>query len=59
MAMGYYLRVGDKTTCGGQILSGDPTFTWYGVATALEGSVVSCGENPGVSYKILGGTLDT
>lgn len=58
MAIGYYLRVGDKTTCGGQILTGDPSFTWYGVHTALEGSAVSCGKNPRVMYQIIGGTPD-
>ena len=37
MAMGYFLRVGDRTTCGGQILTGDNTMQWYGVAGAREG----------------------
>ena len=57
MATGFFLRVGDKTTCGGQILTGDETFTWYGVAAAREGDLVSCGKHPG-SYKILGGVYD-
>lgn len=56
MAKGYFLRIGDKTTCGGQILTGDPTVSWYGIATALEGSAVSCGRAPGVTYTIFGGT---
>ncbi|BDH46559.1 hypothetical protein TUM12370_26030 [Salmonella enterica subsp. enterica serovar Choleraesuis] len=56
MAKGYYLRVGDKTTCDGKILTGDPAFTWYDSDAAREGDYVSCGKNPGVSYKILGGT---
>lgn len=30
MAIGYFLRVGDKTMCGGQILTGDNTFIFYG-----------------------------
>lgn len=34
MAIGYFLRLGDRTTCGGAILSGDPAFTIDGVATA-------------------------
>lgn len=56
MAKGYFLRVGDKTTCGGEILTGNPTVLWYGTHTALKGSVVSCGKNPGVSYGIISGT---
>ncbi len=27
MAIGYFLLVGDKTTCGGQIITGDHTMT--------------------------------
>lgn len=56
MATGYYLRVGDRTTCGGKILTGTPEIDWYGADAAREGDFVSCGKNPGVSYKILGGT---
>lgn len=54
MAFGYFLRVGDKTTCGGQILTGDNTMQWYGVAGAREGDMVSCGKHSG-AYQILGG----
>ncbi|MFB9997738.1 Pyocin large subunit [Providencia rustigianii] len=54
MAVGYFLRVGDKTTCGGQILTGDNTMQWYGVAGAREGDMVSCGEHSGRFY-IIGG----
>lgn len=57
-AMGFYLRLGDATTCGGRILTGDETLSWYGVAGAREGDAVACGKHPGV-YKILGGTSDT
>ncbi|WP_353614713.1 S-type pyocin domain-containing protein [Mangrovibacter phragmitis] len=57
-AMGFYLRVGDSTTCGGKILTGDETLSWYGVAGAREGDLVSCGQHPGV-YRILGGTPDS
>ena len=57
-AMGFYLRVGDATTCGGKILTGDETFSWYGVAAAREGDAVSCGQHPGM-YRILGGIADT
>ncbi|EFB72323.1 hypothetical protein PROVRUST_06392 [Providencia rustigianii DSM 4541] len=54
MAIGYFLRVGDKTTCGGQILTGDNTMQWYGVAGAREGDLVSCGKHSG-KYYIIGG----
>ena len=58
MSVGYFLRVGDSTTCGGKILTGDPTFQWYGVSAAREGDRVNCGRYPG-TYKILGGAVDT
>ncbi|MEY0037697.1 PAAR domain-containing protein [Providencia rettgeri] len=54
MAIGYFLRVGDRTTCGGQILTGDNTMQWYGVAGAREGDMVSCGKHSGRFY-IVGG----
>ncbi|HHR6501293.1 TPA: PAAR domain-containing protein [Providencia alcalifaciens] len=54
MAIGYFLRVGDRTTCGGQILTGDNTFMFYGVAAAREGDMVTCGKHSG-TYQILGG----
>nr|WP_314264045.1 PAAR domain-containing protein [uncultured Moellerella sp.] len=54
MAIGYFLRVGDRTTCGGQILTGDPTLSWYGVSGAREGDLVSCGKHSG-AYFIIGG----
>ncbi|MDV0593492.1 MULTISPECIES: PAAR domain-containing protein [unclassified Enterobacter] len=56
MATGFYLRVGDRTTCGGKILTGTPDIDWNGADAAREGDFVSCGKNPGISYKILGGT---
>ena len=57
MAIGYFLRLGDRTTCGGTILSGDPAFTIDGVATARMGDAVSCGRHSG-QYAILGGVVD-
>lgn len=54
MSKGYFLRVGDKTTCGGQILTGDPIMTWHGKASAREGDKVTCGKHSGV-YQIIGG----
>lgn len=58
MIVGYFLRVGDSTTCGGKILTGDSTFQWYGVSAAREGDKVSCGKHSG-TYNILGGASDT
>ncbi|MCE1914926.1 PAAR domain-containing protein, partial [Enterobacter hormaechei] len=48
---------GDKTTCGGQIITGDHTMTFNGRATAREGDKVTCGKHPG-SYTIVGGVSD-
>ncbi|WP_434524149.1 S-type pyocin domain-containing protein [Photorhabdus asymbiotica] len=57
MAIGYFLLVGDKTTCGGQIITGDHTMTFNGRATAREGDKVTCGKHPG-TYMIVGGVSD-
>ncbi|MBS9438231.1 killer protein of pyocin s3 [Photorhabdus noenieputensis] len=57
MAIGYFLLVGDKTTCGGQIITGDHTMTFNGRATAREGDKVTCGKHPG-TYIIAGGVSD-
>ena len=54
MAIGYYINRGDKTTCGGEVLEGDPTISWDGLIHALEGHRVSCGKD-GKVYKICGG----
>ncbi|TDB54227.1 S-type pyocin domain-containing protein [Photorhabdus khanii] len=54
MAKGYYLLVGDKTTCGGVIITGDQTMTFNGRATAREGDYVTCGKHSG-TYMIAGG----
>lgn len=54
MAIGYFLRVGDKTTCGGQIITGDDTFKFYGSSATREGDRVTCGKHSG-TYQILGG----
>lgn len=57
MAIGYFLCVGDQTTCGGKILTGDQSFSWLGVAGARQGDLVSCGKHPG-TYVICGGIVD-
>lgn len=54
MAKGYFLRVGDRTTCGGKIISGDSMILWHGIAAAWEGDWVTCGQHSG-TYRITGG----
>jgi uncharacterized Zn-binding protein involved in type VI secretion len=54
MATGYFLRIGDKTTCGGSILSGSPNHSFGGIATARNGDSVSCGKDSKI-YHIAGG----
>lgn len=34
MMLGYIIRLGDKTTCGGQFLSGDAEFIINGMPSA-------------------------
>ncbi|WP_436874146.1 PAAR domain-containing protein [Kosakonia sacchari] len=57
MPTGYFLRPGDKTTCGGHILSGSPRHSFGGMATARNGDSVSCGKD-GKIYYIAGGIPD-
>lgn len=54
MATGHFLRKGDKTTCGGSILSGSPNHNLGGLETARNGDPVSCGKD-GKIYHIAGG----
>jgi uncharacterized Zn-binding protein involved in type VI secretion len=54
MTEGYFIGLGDKTTCGGKVLDGDPRVNIYGLLHACEGDRVTCGKHPGI-YKILGG----
>ncbi|WP_374695161.1 PAAR domain-containing protein [Snodgrassella alvi] len=57
MAKGYFLRVGDRTTCGGKIISGDSMILWHGSAAAWEGDWVTCGRHSG-TYRITGGVVN-
>nr|WP_180203964.1 PAAR domain-containing protein [Pseudomonas sp. SbOxS1]NYU03763.1 PAAR domain-containing protein [Pseudomonas sp. SbOxS1] len=71
MAQGHFIRLGDKTTCGGQVLEADTRVMMFGIAHAREGDRVSCGKNDetytivgGVSYinshgRIVAGSLDS
>ena len=54
MAVGYFIRSGDKTSCGGTVLEGDHRLTMFGIAHAREGDKVSCGRSSQI-YRILGG----
>jgi uncharacterized Zn-binding protein involved in type VI secretion len=71
MGQGHFIRLGDKTTCGGQVLEADTRVMMFGIAHAREGDQVSCGKNDetytivgGVSYinshgRIVAGSLDS
>lgn len=54
MPEGYFIRKGDKTTCGGEVLEADTRVRMFGFAHAREGDRVSCGKNDEI-YKIVGG----
>lgn len=54
MDEGYFIGLGDKTTCGGKVLDGDPRVNIFGVLHACEGDRVSCGVD-GETYRIVGG----
>ncbi len=54
MSVGYFIGLGDKTTCGGQVLNGDGRVNMHGLVHAREGDPVSCGKD-GQIYRIVGG----
>ncbi len=54
MTDGYFIGLGDKTTCGGKVLEGDPRVNIYGLPHACAGDRVSCGKD-GKTYRIVGG----
>ncbi|WP_455710426.1 PAAR domain-containing protein [Pseudomonas umsongensis] len=54
MAKGYFIRKGDKTTCGGEVLDADTRVMMFGFAHARAGDPVSCGKND-ETYEIEGG----
>jgi uncharacterized Zn-binding protein involved in type VI secretion len=54
MTKGYFIREGDKTTCGGKVLEGDTHIMMFGFAHARDGDRVSCGKD-NKSYVIAGG----
>jgi uncharacterized Zn-binding protein involved in type VI secretion len=54
MGIGHFIRVGDKTTCGGTVQDGDKGWLIEGQPRAREGDPVTCGVD-GETYKIVGG----
>ncbi|MCO7515820.1 S-type pyocin domain-containing protein [Pseudomonas guariconensis] len=54
MAIGHFIRLGDKTTCGGTVLEADSHVMMFGIMHAREGDRVSCGKD-GKVYRIIGG----
>jgi len=54
MSKGYFIGLGDKTTCGGKVLEGDNRINFFGVLHSREGDLVSCGKD-GKTYRIVGG----
>ena len=71
MTKGYFIRKGDKTSCGGEVLEADTRVTLFGFAHARDGDRVSCGKDNetyviegGVSHitshgRIVAGSLDS
>ena len=54
MAIGYFIHRGDRTSCGGVVLDGEPSMTAPSLGRAREGDRVTCGAN-GETYVISGG----
>ncbi|AWY42906.1 PAAR domain-containing protein [Pseudomonas putida] len=54
MNEGHFIRVGDKTSCGGEVKDGHDGVIMYGLAHAREGDPVTCGVD-GQTYRIQGG----
>lgn len=45
MTEGYYIGLGDKTTCGGEVLDGDNGIKTHALFHAFEGDRVTCGKD--------------
>ncbi len=54
MAIGYFIRLGDKTSCGGKVVSATSRIIHHGLNLARLGDKVTCGKNEGV-FILLGG----
>ncbi|TBL87354.1 PAAR domain-containing protein [Hafnia alvei] len=51
---GYFIRVGDKTSCGGTVRGGNPNYNMHGRVASRHGDLVTCGKD-GKTYRIIGG----
>ena len=54
---GYFLFQGDRTVCGGKIITGAEDTEFFGRSQARESDKVTCGKHPGI-YRICGGMGD-
>ncbi|OAT32672.1 hypothetical protein M975_1109 [Buttiauxella brennerae ATCC 51605] len=54
MTKGYFLHIGDDTTCGGKILTGSATLRFHEIPDARVGDKVTCGKFMGI-FDIVGG----
>ncbi|MDY7532131.1 PAAR domain-containing protein [Pseudomonas sp. Bout1] len=54
MNEGFFIGKGNKTTCGGEVLDGDPRVNIMGLLHACAGDRVTCGVD-GKTYRIVGG----
>lgn len=54
---GFFIQRGDRTSCGGEVLTGRNGFTCLGFPLAVEGDMCTCGEHPG-TFPISGGIPD-
>jgi len=54
VATGHFIRLGDKTTCGGTVLEADQCVVMFGRNHVREGDRVTCGKD-GSAYRIIGG----
>lgn len=54
MTKGYFLHIGDDTTCGGKILTGSATLRFHEIPGARVGDKVACGKFMGI-FDIVGG----
>ncbi|WP_456292676.1 PAAR domain-containing protein [Pseudomonas sp. AK106] len=54
MATGYYIRLNDKTSCGGFVTQATSRMVLHGIEQSREGDAVKCGVD-GKTYRISGG----
>ena len=54
MATGYYIRLNDKTSCGGFVMQATSHMVLHGIEQSREGDAVRCGVD-GKTYRIEGG----